>query len=86
MTIGSETAREYGMSVRLQAPFGKTVERVNAALKDQGFGVLTEIEHEGGTLVEALGPQTMAHVTGQVALEPIADEAAHRLKAVLEAL
>ncbi len=34
----------YGITVRLPAPFAPTVERVRAALKEQGFGVLTEID------------------------------------------
>ncbi len=34
----------YGMTTRVREPFAETVERVRAALKDQGFGVLTEID------------------------------------------
>ena len=34
----------YGISVRLNAGFAPTVDRVRAALKEQGFGVLTEID------------------------------------------
>ena len=34
----------YGITVRLPAPFASTVDRVRAALKEQGFGVLTEID------------------------------------------
>ena len=34
----------YAMTVRLPAGFAPTVERVRAALKEQGFGVLTEID------------------------------------------
>lgn len=34
----------YGFSARLAAPFVPTVDRVRAALKEQGFGVLTEID------------------------------------------
>jgi uncharacterized protein (DUF302 family) len=34
----------YGITVRVPAPFGPTVERVRAALTAQGFGVLTEID------------------------------------------
>lgn len=34
----------YGMTVRLPGAFAPTVERVRVALKDQGFGVLTEID------------------------------------------
>ncbi|MGC1214884.1 MAG: DUF302 domain-containing protein [Micromonospora sp.] len=44
----------YAMTVRLSAGFGPTVERVRAALKDQGFGVLTEIDMRS-TLREKLG-------------------------------
>ena len=35
---------DYGKSIRLQAPFADTADRVRRALKDQGFGVLTEID------------------------------------------
>jgi uncharacterized protein (DUF302 family) len=45
---------DYGMTVTLQQPFGETVERVRAALKEQGFGVLTEIDVRA-TLQEKLG-------------------------------
>ena len=44
----------YGISVRLPAPFAPTVARVRAALKEQGFGVLTEIDVQA-TLREKLG-------------------------------
>jgi uncharacterized protein (DUF302 family) len=40
----------------------------------------------GQTIVEALGPQIMVTITGQPALQPIADEAAVRLKAALESV
>lgn len=44
----------YAMSVRLSAGFAPTVARVRTALKDQGFGVLTEIDLRS-TLREKLG-------------------------------
>jgi uncharacterized protein (DUF302 family) len=44
----------YGITVRLPAPFAPTVGRVRAALKDHGFGVLTEIDIKA-TLLEKLG-------------------------------
>ncbi len=44
----------YGITVRLSAPFAPTVERVRAALKEQGFGVLTEIDVRA-TLLEKAG-------------------------------
>ncbi len=34
----------YGNSVTIDAPFAETVGRVRAALGEQGFGVLTEID------------------------------------------
>jgi N-acetylglucosamine malate deacetylase 2 len=46
----------YGITVRLPAPVAPTVERVRAALKEQGFGVLTEIDVQA-TLREKLGVQ-----------------------------
>jgi hypothetical protein len=46
----------YGITVRLPAAFAPTVERVRAALQDQGFGVLTEIDVRA-TLREKLGAQ-----------------------------
>jgi len=40
----------------------------------------------GQTIVEALDPQTMVTITGQPALQPVADEAARRLRATLDCL
>ena len=125
----------YGTGIRLRATFDDAVTRVRAALKEQGFGVLTEIDvqatlkeklgedmepylilgacnpplahralgvdrriglllpcnvvvrAEGDiTVVEALDPQIMVGLTGQDALAPVADEAAARLGAALDAL
>ncbi|WP_433229140.1 DUF302 domain-containing protein [Actinomadura formosensis] len=44
----------YAITVRLHRPFGETVGQVRAALKDEGFGVLTEIDVQA-TLREKLG-------------------------------
>lgn len=38
---------------------------------------------DGGTTVEALDPQVMVSVPGDVALQPVADEAAERIAAAL---
>ncbi|HET6533869.1 MAG TPA: DUF302 domain-containing protein [Actinoplanes sp.] len=46
----------YGISVRLSSPFAPAVERVRAALKEQGFGVLTEIDVRA-TLHEKIGAE-----------------------------
>ncbi|MBP2477755.1 uncharacterized protein (DUF302 family) [Crossiella equi] len=35
---------EYGLSITLDLPYEKAVAEVRAALKEQGFGVLTEID------------------------------------------
>ena len=36
--------RTYGFGTRLDLPYAQAVDRVKAALKDQGFGVLSEID------------------------------------------
>ncbi|WP_406096354.1 DUF302 domain-containing protein [Kitasatospora purpeofusca] len=41
---------------------------------------------DGGTLVEAMDPQLLVQVTGKPELAPVADEAATRLRAALDAL
>ncbi|KUL23557.1 DUF302 domain-containing protein [Actinoplanes awajinensis] len=46
----------YAMTVRVATPFTETVGRVRAALQEQGFGVLTEIDVRA-TLREKLGEQ-----------------------------
>ncbi|HYJ84825.1 MAG TPA: DUF302 domain-containing protein [Pyrinomonadaceae bacterium] len=35
---------KYGFSKTVDVPFGETVEKTRAALKEEGFGVLTEID------------------------------------------
>jgi len=40
----------------------------------------------GQTVIEALDPQTMVAVTGQRSLQPVANEAAARLRTALDAL
>ncbi len=126
---------DYGMTIRVEQPFAQAAERIRAALKEQGFGVLTEIDvratlHDklgaemedylilgacnpplahralgvdrriglllpcnvvvradrDATIVEALDPQVMVGVTGEPGLKEIADEAARRLAAALDAL
>lgn len=44
----------YGKTIGLRAPFAETAGRVRRALKDQGFGVLTEIDVRA-TMREKLG-------------------------------
>ena len=45
---------DYGITTRLKAPYEETVEKVRAALKEEGFGVLTEINVRD-TIKEKLG-------------------------------
>jgi uncharacterized protein (DUF302 family) len=40
----AEVRSPYGFGLRLQVPYAEAVERTKAALKEQGFGVLTEID------------------------------------------
>jgi uncharacterized protein (DUF302 family) len=47
---------EYAMTARTAAPFADTVARVREALKEQGFGVLTEIDVRA-TMREKLGEE-----------------------------
>ena len=126
---------EYGTGIKIDAAFHQTVEHVRAALKDQGFGILTEIDVQAtmkeklgedmepylilgacnpplahralgvdrqiglllpcnvvvradgeATIVEALNPQIMVDVTGQPEVAPIAEDAAARLAAALDAV
>jgi len=45
---------DYGITIRTLIPFAEAVARVRQALKDQGFGVLTEIDVRA-TLRDRLG-------------------------------
>ncbi|OOL29354.1 ABC transporter [Rhodococcus rhodochrous] len=126
------------LATTLRAPLGDAVERTRAALKEQGFGVLTEIdmqatlktkidvdmepyvilgacnpplahqavsvnrqiglllpcnvvvrrdpEDAGLVHVEAMNPQLMVQVAEDPGLQPVADEAARRLQAAIDAL
>jgi uncharacterized protein (DUF302 family) len=126
----------YGIRTTLAQPFDAALTSVRAALGDQGFGILTEIDlaatlkmkldvdvasqvilgacnpplahralqaeesiglllpcnvvvraaGEDHTVVEALDPLTMVEVTGNTALQAVADDAAGRLRAALNSL
>jgi uncharacterized protein (DUF302 family) len=47
---------DYGMRIRLAEPYAAVVQRVREALKEQGFGVLTEIDVRA-TLRHKLGEE-----------------------------
>jgi uncharacterized protein (DUF302 family) len=125
----------YAISTTVDKPYAETVEAVKAALGEQGFGVLTEIdmqatlkkkldvdiapqvilgacrpplayqslqaepsiglllpcnvvvrETDGGTVVEAVDPQTMVQMTDNDGLQSVADEAKQRLEKALASL
>jgi uncharacterized protein (DUF302 family) len=125
----------YAISTTVGKPYAETVEAVKAALGEQGFGVLTEIdmqatlkkkldvdiapqvilgacrpplayqslqaepsiglllpcnvvvrEADGGTVVEAVDPQTMVQMTDNGELQSVADEAKQRLEKALASL
>lgn len=40
----TQTTTDYGFRTRLDLPYEQTIEKVTAALKEQGFGVLTNID------------------------------------------
>lgn len=124
-----------GLTRRVAMPFDRTVPLVREALKEQGFGILTEIDvqatlrdklgepmedylilgacnpplahqaltvdrqigmllpcnvvvrrDQDETVVEALDPDVMVRVTGNTDLEPVAEDAARRLRVALERL
>ena len=121
--------------IELDGTYDEAIPRVKDALKEQGFGILTEIDvrktlkekldidvepqiilgacnpklahralgvdpriaallpcnvvvrrENGRTVVEALDPKLMAEITGNPALNPIAEEAGARIQAALDAL
>ena len=64
----------YGITVRLPAPFASTVTRVRDALREQGFGVLTEIDVQA-TLREKLGTQMEDYLILGACNPPLAHQA-----------
>ncbi|MDQ2829420.1 MAG: DUF302 domain-containing protein [Chloroflexota bacterium] len=44
METQTTTQRPYGFGVRVPAPYDTAIEKTRAALTEQGFGVLTEID------------------------------------------
>ncbi|MFE2111228.1 DUF302 domain-containing protein [Kitasatospora sp. NPDC059463] len=65
---------DYGIPVTLDLPFAETVERVRAALAEQGFGILTEIDIRA-TLRAKLGAETEDYVILGACNPPLAHRA-----------
>jgi uncharacterized protein (DUF302 family) len=57
----AKSAAEYAFSVRLDAPYAEAVSQTVAALKDEGFGVLTKIDVKA-TLQQKLGAEFRKYV------------------------
>jgi uncharacterized protein (DUF302 family) len=72
---------DYTMAIALERPYDETVAAVRDALKDQGFGVLTEIDVRA-TLKAKLG----VDVPHQVILGACRPELAHRALAATPSL
>ena len=64
----------YGTSLVLDRPQDQVLEQVRAALKDQGFGVLTEIDVQA-TMREKLGEETGPYVILGACNPPLAHRA-----------
>jgi uncharacterized protein (DUF302 family) len=64
----------YGNAIILDRPHATVVDDVRAALKDQGFGVLTEIDVQA-TMREKLGEQTGPYVILGACNPPLAHRA-----------
>lgn len=64
----------YGNRIVLDRPFDKTVTDVRAALKDQGFGVLTEIDVQA-TMADKLGEKLDSYLILGACNPPLAHRA-----------
>ena len=64
----------YGITVKLSVPYEEAVERVKGALKEEGFGVLTEIDVKA-TLKQKLGIDTEKYVILGACNPPLAHRA-----------
>jgi uncharacterized protein (DUF302 family) len=69
-----EATMSYGMTIRVPGTFESTVDRVRAALKEQGFGVLTEIDVQA-TLRQKLDAELEPYVILGACNPPLAKRA-----------
>lgn len=70
----SAPVRTYGFGTTLKLPYEQAIERTRAALKDQGFGVLTEIDVRK-TMQEKLNTEFRPYVILGACNPPLAHRA-----------
>lgn len=70
----TQTATTYSFRARLDVPYEQAVEQVTAALKEQGFGVLTEIDVKA-TLKQKLNADFRRYVILGACNPPLAHRA-----------
>ena len=70
----AKTIADYGLRARLDMPYEQAVEKVTAALKEEGFGVLTEIDVKA-TLKKKLDADFRRYVILGACNPPLAHQA-----------